>query len=213
MKKIYICTTNENKLREYKQLFNKLNLSNFELYSIRDLGLVEPDEDEDSLLKNAIHKAKEYRKQLIRKDIEFDYVLAEDFGFIVNDYPEITDSGVKSKRLFECVGAGSYSDYEDTDDGRNQYLIDYFSGLGCMYASYICIIGKKDPENNKIMGIGYTEGKISNYQKGENGFAFDKILELPSGNTIAELSDDEKNEISSRKEALQSIIKNKTILK
>ena len=42
---------------------------------------------------------------------------------------------------------------------------------------------------------------------GDNGFGFDEIFELPNGKTLAELSDEEKNEIGARKKALEKVKK------
>ena len=41
--------------------------------------------------------------------------------------------------------------------------------------------------------------------KGENGFGFDEIFELENGRTLAEISQEEKNKISARKIALESL--------
>ena len=41
--------------------------------------------------------------------------------------------------------------------------------------------------------------------RGENGFGFDEIFELESGKTLAELSQEEKNNISARKIALEKL--------
>ena len=49
------------------------------------------------------------------------------------------------------------------------------------------------------------EGYISEKPRGENGFGFDEIFELKNGKTLAELTAKEKNEISSRKIALEKI--------
>ena len=43
--------------------------------------------------------------------------------------------------------------------------------------------------------------------RGNNGFGFDEIFELENGKTLAELTQDEKNEISARKIALEQIKK------
>ena len=51
------------------------------------------------------------------------------------------------------------------------------------------------------------EGKITEKPRGENGFGFDSIFELDNGKTLAELTQDEKNEISARKIALEQIKK------
>ena len=52
------------------------------------------------------------------------------------------------------------------------------------------------------------EGKISNKPKGDNGFGFDPIFELNNGKTLGELTQEEKNKISSRNKALEDL-KNK----
>ena len=41
--------------------------------------------------------------------------------------------------------------------------------------------------------------------RGNNGFGFDEIFELEDGKTLAELSNEEKNNISSRKIALEKL--------
>ena len=51
------------------------------------------------------------------------------------------------------------------------------------------------------------EGKITEKPRGENGFGFDSIFELDNGKTLAELTDKEKNVVSSRKIALNKLRK------
>ena len=61
-------------------------------------------------------------------------------------------------------------------------------------------------ENGKyIIGKGEIEGKIAIEKRGKNGFGFDEIFEISNGKTFAELSSEEKNEISHRKLALQDL--------
>lgn len=50
-------------------------------------------------------------------------------------------------------------------------------------------------------------GYIADAPRGENGFGFDEIFELENGKTLAELTFEEKLEISTRKEALEKIKK------
>ena len=63
-------------------------------------------------------------------------------------------------------------------------------------------------EGNFILGKGEVEGKIAIQKRGKNGFGFDEIIELPNGKTFAELTLDEKNQISHRKLALQDLKEN-----
>ena len=56
-----------------------------------------------------------------------------------------------------------------------------------------------------------NKGKIESFVaekiRGENGFGFDEIFELENGKTLAEISQEEKNEISARKIALENLRK------
>ena len=58
---------------------------------------------------------------------------------------------------------------------------------------------------NTISAVGEISGKVTEEPRGENGFGFDEIFELPNGKTLAELSQEEKNTISARKIALENL--------
>ena len=55
--------------------------------------------------------------------------------------------------------------------------------------------------------IGKIDGFVTEEVRGENGFGFDEIFELESGKTLAEISQEEKNQISARKIALEGLRK------
>ena len=61
-----------------------------------------------------------------------------------------------------------------------------------------------------ITAIGEIEGYVAESPRGDNGFGFDEIFELENGKTLAEISQDAKNEISARKKALE-LLKEKII--
>ena len=56
-------------------------------------------------------------------------------------------------------------------------------------------------EKGKIYGF------VTEEVRGENGFGFDEIFELENGKTLAEISQEEKNQISARKIALEKLRK------
>ena len=58
---------------------------------------------------------------------------------------------------------------------------------------------------NTISSVEYIEGYVSENVRGENGFGFDEIFELNNGKTLAELSQEEKNELSARRKALETL--------
>ena len=71
-------------------------------------------------------------------------------------------------------------------------------------ARFVCVVTYYN--NGKIVvGKGEIIGKISENPRGDNGFGFDEIFELDNGKTLAELTLEEKNKISSRKIAIQEI--------
>ena len=66
-------------------------------------------------------------------------------------------------------------------------------------------VGYSEEKGKKIVARGETQGYIAKEKRGENGFGFDEIFLLENGKTLAELDSEEKNQISSRKKALESL--------
>ena len=61
--------------------------------------------------------------------------------------------------------------------------------------------------NTLIAETEILSGYISDIPRGEHGVGFDEIFELENGKTLAELSFEEKLELSTRKKALEKIKK------
>ena len=99
-----------------------------------------------------------------------------------------------------------------TDKMRNEYLINEVNKYGDRSAQVVCNIVYYDGENT-IVGAGILEGFISKECRGNNGFGFDEIFELPNGLTLAEISPKEKNEISARSLALKDLRNKINVLK
>jgi XTP/dITP diphosphohydrolase len=53
--------------------------------------------------------------------------------------------------------------------------------------------------------MGQVRGTLTREPRGQNGFGYDPILQLPDGRTLAELSNGEKNAISHRGNAMRAI--------
>ena len=58
-----------------------------------------------------------------------------------------------------------------------------------------------------IVGEGILDGFISTNRRGNNGFGFDEIFELPNGLTLAEVTPLEKNQVSARALAAKDLQK------
>jgi len=71
-------------------------------------------------------------------------------------------------------------------------------------ARFVCALTIYWPNNKFVIVNGIVEGTISKFKKGNNGFGYDPIFEL-DGSTLAELSFEEKTDISHRKIAAKKM--------
>lgn len=195
MTEILFASNNQDKIRELRNIVRELGLSDeYSILCLSDINLeIHVEENMPTLEENAVKKAKEVYREL--KKMSKDYlVIAEDFGFFVEDRPEI--AGIKSKRWFD-----------GTESERNEEVLRIMKddeNRKCYYKSVFSIC---DENSERVFG-GYTYGTVATEQRGTNGFAYDPIFELEDGRTIAELQPEEKDAISSRTEAFEYLMKN-----
>ncbi len=189
MKRIVFATGNKSKLKEIAMILSDLNM---EVISIKDVGVkLDVVEDGKTYTDNALIKAKEAHR-LLPDDI----VMADDSGFEVDCLNK--EPGVYSARYMG----------EDTSyDIKNQNLIDRSAGAegDDRSARFVCSIVAILPNGEVQVSEATMEGKIAKEIKGTNGFGYDPILWLDEfGCTSAELSPEQKNEISHRGKALRA---------
>ena len=68
----------------------------------------------------------------------------------------------------------------------------------------MCVITMVTPENQVIQARGEIHGELTRAPRGENGFGYDPIFYYPPfGKTTAEMSPEEKNQVSHRGQALR----------
>ena len=192
MNRIVFATGNENKMKEIREILGDLNT---EIISLKQAGIdVEIIEDGKSFEENALIKAREIWKET--KGI----VLADDSGLEV-DYLN-GEPGIYSARYLG----------EDTSyDIKNKAIIDRLEGVPDekRTARFVCVIAAVFPDGTELTTRGTIEGIIGYEQKGDNGFGYDPIVYVPElKKTTAELSMEEKNEISHRGNALRKMKKN-----
>lgn len=186
MGKIAVATNNKGKLKEIKDILNQ-----YEILSLEEMKIsIEVEENGESFRENALKKAKEVFK------ICKIPCIADDSGLcieIFNNWP-----GVKTARFLG----------DSTQEDRNNYILEKLKGMEKeeRKAKVVCDIAYVDGKEQFVVQ-GVIEGKISEKARGSNGFGFDSIFELDSGKTLAELDEKEKNEISSRKIALEKLKK------
>ncbi len=183
--KLLVATNNKGKLREYVQLLGKIP---FELVSLAQVGITtEVQETGSTMEENAIQKASEYSKM---SDL---IIMADDSGLevdVLNGEP-----GVMSRR---------YAGENASDLERNEYLLSKLRNvpLEKRTARFRCVIAVASSEGKVETCEGVCEGIIALEPKGDNGFGYDPIFHMPDiGKRMAELSLEEKNEVSHRAKA------------
>ena len=92
-----------------------------------------------------------------------------------------------------------------TDADRNRMILDRMHGVPPerRTARFRCVIAVADPAGPVYEGEGTCEGVIVLSPRGQHGFGYDPIFEIPSlGRTLAEVDPEEKNRLSHRAKAM-----------
>ncbi|MDF2537916.1 MAG: hypothetical protein K0S76_937 [Herbinix sp.] len=186
MKRILFATTNEGKMNEIREILKDLEV---ELVSLKDAGLnLDIEETGDTFEENAMIKANTVM------ELTGELVLADDSGIEVDYLGKAP--GVYSARYLG----------EDTPYSiKNQYIIDQLVGIegNERSARFVCVIAFAVPDRDTIVTRGTIEGFIAKQISGAHGFGYDPIFYVPEFKcTTAEMSPEQKNEISHRSKAL-----------
>lgn len=189
MKEIIIATKNEGKAKEFKQMLEREGYEVKTLLDFPDIGDI--DETGETFEENAIIKAEAVSKKINK------IVIADDSGLIVdalNGAP-----GVYSARY-----AG-----EDKDDEANMdKVLEQLAGVPDekRTARFYCALAVAVPGRKTRTVSGACEGIILNEKRGQHGFGYDPIFFVKEkGKTTAEMTPEEKSEISHRGKALRKL--------
>ncbi|MCK5793928.1 MAG: RdgB/HAM1 family non-canonical purine NTP pyrophosphatase [Anaerolineales bacterium] len=190
MIKLLLATNNQGKLAELQSLLSGLNI---ELLSPKDLDLdIHVQERGLTYMENAVLKA------AIFADAAKIWTLADDTGLEVDALGGAP--GLLSARYVPEPNA--------TDKDRRLYLIKNLEGTPHPWkASFQCVVALVGPEGSPIVTSGSCPGDIIPEGRGHGGFGYDRIFRLEgSGLTMAELTTDQKNELSHRALAVKKLI-------
>ena len=190
MQKLVIASNNPGKLREFQAMLAPLGI---EVFTQSQLGIEEAEEPHCTFIENALAKARHVSAACGLP------ALADDSGICVEALGGAP--GVQSARY-----AG---DNPKSDIRNNEKLLQEMQGITDRRAHYYCVLvlvhNADDPQ--PLIAEGEWHGEIAHAERGEGGFGYDPLFWLPElGKMSAELSRDEKAQISHRAKALQILL-------
>ena len=186
--KVVLASKNRHKLEEISKITEKFDI---ELVLQSELGIdIDVEETGTTFEENSFLKADAVMKASGLP------ALADDSGIAVDALSG--EPGVYSAR---------YGFDESLDDwGRLELLLKNTENVpdGQRQAQFVCVITMVTPEGLTIQARGEIHGELTREARGENGFGYDPIFYYPPlGKTTAELSPEEKNQVSHRANALK----------
>lgn len=193
MTKVVLASNNAGKLREFSAILSEAGL---DMVPQGTLGVPEAEEPHATFLENALAKA---RHASLLTGLP---ALADDSGLCVralDDRP-----GVLSARYAALAGG------EKSDAANNRRLVQELASAHDRRACYVAVLVyvKAADDPRPIVAEGCWEGEIVDQARGDNGFGYDPHFLIPSlGKTVAELAPAQKNAVSHRAMALQSLLK------
>lgn len=189
---IVVATGNAHKLAEIEAILGKV-LPDVRFVALGQLGDFEdPEETGTTFVENAIIKAEAA-------------VAATGLPAIADDSGLVVDALNGEPGVYSARYAGVHGD----DEANNEKLLEKMRDVSDAErtARFMSVIALIDPSGEVLTGTGSCEGAIGHEGRGEFGFGYDPLF-LPvdtPGKTMAELTPEEKNAISHRFHALESL--------
>ena len=204
-----LATNNPGKAKEIKPLFEAAGLR---LVTLADLGVgFEAGEDGETFFDNAMQKAKETAVFLRERAANGSLPLSVIPGLTQVASVLADDSGLAIDALGGAPGVHSalFMGRDTPYPIRCQALLDKLSHVPeeSRTARFICNLVCLMPNDTFLKAEGTIEGRIAHKMHGEGGFGYDPIFYYPPyGKTLAQLTNNEKNQISHRGRAIQKMI-------
>ncbi len=183
---ICFATNNAHKIEEIKAILG----NKYEILNLKDIGCYEElPEERDTLEGNSLQKAK--------------YVFTK---YKVSCFADDTGLEVEALQGAPGVYSARYAGEQRSAEDNINLLLKNLEGKSNRKAQFRTVISFIQPEGlHQFEGI--AEGTILEERRGKGGFGYDPIF-LPNGfsKTLAEMSMEEKNQISHRARATQKLV-------
>lgn len=183
MTRLLVATTNRGKQAELRRLLAGVGA---EIVTPDEIGIdLDVPEPHDTYAENAIAKADAYARASGLP------ALADDSGIEVAALD--WGPGVRSARW----RSGRTADA----------LLEALEGVADRRARMVCVVAIADPDrpDRPVRTFeGVVEGTIATESRGDGGFGYDPVFQLPSGRTTAELTAGDKDRLSHRGRAVDA---------
>jgi XTP/dITP diphosphohydrolase len=187
MSRVLIATGNPGKIAELQAMLGPA----VDVVSLSELAIESPEETGATFAENATLKARH--------------------GAAASGLVTVADdSGIEIDALGGAPGVRSarYAGEPGDDERNRRKVLRELAGTPEMArgARFVAVIAVAAPNGQVQTFRGTLDGRVTDAPRGEGGFGYDSLLELPDGRTVAELSADEKNAISHRGTALRNAL-------
>ncbi len=189
MNKLVLASNNPGKLKEFQRMLAPFGI---EVLTQSQLGISEAEEPHGTFVENALAKARHVSR--------------------ASGLPALADdSGICVEALGGAPGVLSarYAGEPKSDARNNVKLLQAMQNVSDRRAHYYCVLvlmrHADDPQ--PLIAEGEWYGEIARAERGDGGFGYDPLFWLPEqGRMSAELSHDEKAQISHRAQALRILL-------
>jgi XTP/dITP diphosphohydrolase len=187
MNTVVLATSNQHKVEEIRAMLAELPITFLSLTDFPDLP--EVIEDGTTCQENAVKKAREIAAGAGH------WALADDTGLEV-------DALGGRPGVYAARYAGEGATYADNCEKLLEELQHIPAGQ--RGARFLTVMALSDPEGQTETVEGVLQGQITEQFYGSQGFGYDPVFYVPNADkTLAEMTLDEKNEISHRGQALR----------
>lgn len=187
MNTVVLATRNQHKVEEIQALLADVSMTFLSLADFPDLPEVV--EDGTTCQENAVKKAKETAAGTGH------WALADDTGLEV-------DALGGRPGVYAARYAGEGATYADNCGKLLEELQNIPAGQRA--ARFLTVMALSDPEGQTEVVEGVLQGQITEQFYGSQGFGYDPVFYVPAAHkTLAEMTLEEKNELSHRGQALR----------
>lgn len=181
--KIVLASSNEHKVKEINEIVKNSGIE-----------FVLPPEGFDPIEDGKTFEENSYIKAKAAYELSKNWSLADDSGLCIDALGG--KPGIHSAR------------YAETPQKRIERVLREMNNIKNRTAHFACCMTLIDPDGNVAFSYkGICNGSIINEAKGLNGFGYDPIFKVDGyEKTMAELTDNEKNQISHRSVALRKVL-------